>query len=67
MGSLSVWHWAIVAIMLLVLGVPVSRILRRLGFSGWWTILAFIPWINVVGLWVVAYIRWPKDSAVTTD
>jgi len=46
---------------LALVGVPVSRILRRLGFSGWWTILAFIPWINVIGLWVIAFVRWPKD------
>ncbi len=61
MGSFSIWHWAIVAAVLALFGVPVSRILRRLGFSGWWTILAFIPWINVIGLWVVAFVRWPKD------
>jgi len=67
MGSLSIWHWAIVAALLALVGVPVSRILRRLGFSGWWTILAFVPWVNLIGLWVIAFVRWPKDRAVTPD
>jgi len=25
----------------------------------WWTILAFIPLLNLIGLWVLAFARWP--------
>jgi len=63
MGGFSVWHWIIVAAVLALFGFPMVRILRRMGFSGWWTILAVIPWVNVIGLWVIAFIRWPADPA----
>lgn len=62
MGMFSVWHWIIVCLALLLLGFPAMRILRRLGFSGWWVILAFLPWANVVALWVLAFIKWPVEE-----
>ena len=65
MGGFSIWHWTIVGALLALFGVPVWRILNRLGFSGWWAILAFIPWVNVVGLWVIAFIRWPRDRGAS--
>jgi uncharacterized membrane protein YhaH (DUF805 family) len=35
---------------------PLVRILRRMGFSGWWALLVgFWP----VGLWLLAYNPWP--------
>jgi uncharacterized membrane protein YhaH (DUF805 family) len=46
----------------LILGWPVSKILRRLGFSGWWALLAFVPLVNFVSVWVLAFSRWPIDA-----
>jgi len=40
-------------------GVPVANILHRAGHSRWWTVIAFIPLINLIGLWVFAFSRWP--------
>lgn len=36
-----------------------GRILMRAGFSGWWALLALIPLVNLVMLWVFAFIDWP--------
>ncbi len=41
--------------------IPVSRILRRTGHSGWWCLLTFIPLVNLIALWLFAYIRWPAE------
>jgi hypothetical protein len=58
------WHWAMPIIMPLLiitfLAIPVANILHRAGRSRWWTILAFIPLLNLIGLWVFAFTRWPK-------
>jgi uncharacterized membrane protein YhaH (DUF805 family) len=43
----------------LLLLPPVARILRRTGHSQWWCLLAFIPVANLLGLWMLAYARWP--------
>ncbi|MBX9775963.1 MAG: hypothetical protein K2Y71_16410 [Xanthobacteraceae bacterium] len=43
----------------LIVGVPIARILRRAGRSRWWVILAFVPLLNLLGLWLFAFLRWP--------
>jgi predicted PurR-regulated permease PerM len=57
---LSVWVWALFA---LVLVVPVSKVLRRVGFSGWWSVLALVPLVNIIALWAFAFMRWPIEQA----
>jgi hypothetical protein len=60
----SSWHWVMPPIMLVLLivifGVPIARILHRSGRSRWWTIVAFVPLLNLIGLWVFAFTRWPN-------
>jgi len=45
---------------ILLVGIPVANILHRAGRSRWWTILAFLPFLNLIVLWVFAFTRWPK-------
>jgi len=42
--------------------IPSVMILRRLGYSGWWAILAAVSPINIIGLWVLAMVRWPIEK-----
>jgi amino acid transporter len=69
MGSMSVLHWVVVLvfylIVYLVVGMPVARILRRVGYSGWWSILSVIPLANLIGLWVLAFVGWPIDRPIS--
>ena len=61
------WHWvmaiAMPLLMIILVGVPVANILHRAGRSRWWTILIFIPLLNLIGLWVFAFTRWPKAAS----
>jgi len=59
MGSISIWHWLIVFFVLAAVAIPTAKILGKAGFSKWWTILAFIPWLNLAALWVFAFVQWP--------
>jgi hypothetical protein len=45
--------------------IPVAKILGRLGFSQWWAAVAAIPLVNLVFLWIVAFIEWPRDRAAS--
>ena len=63
MGSMSIFHWLILAAPLVIIGFPIAKILGRMGFSGWWTILAFVPLANFIGLWILAFIEWPSQQA----
>jgi hypothetical protein len=62
MGALSIWHIIIILLFLglFALGVlSIAKILRRMGFSGWWTVVALIPFVSIIGLWMLANKKWP--------
>lgn len=62
MGSFSVWHWGSVLIFALLFVVPAWRIVAKAGYSGAWSLFAFIPMINVIMLWVFAFAKWPATK-----
>ena len=39
--------------------IPTVRILRRMGFSGWWSPLALTGLGLVNGVWIIAFVGWP--------
>jgi uncharacterized membrane protein YhaH (DUF805 family) len=41
--------------------IPVVRILRRTGFSGWLAFVALVPLLNIVALWAFAFSEWPSE------
>jgi hypothetical protein len=45
---------------LLLFAIPAGIISRRTGHSPWWGLLCLIPVAGLVGLWVLAFVRWPK-------
>lgn len=52
--------------MLPLLLIPVARILRRTGHSRWWCLIAWIPLVDIVGLWMLAYVKWPAVDKHST-
>jgi hypothetical protein len=64
------WLWlmpiAMPLLAIVLMGVPVASILHRAGRSRWWTLIAFIPLINLIGLWLFAFSRWPAVEAAPT-
>lgn len=54
-------HWLVFAILVAVVLYPVGRILNRIGFSPLWSVLALIPLVNLLALWVLAYSNWPGN------
>jgi len=66
MGSMSIYHWLFIIFFVAVLSVPIARILTRIGYSKWWTIVYFIPFVNIVGIWILAYSRWPAVDRTGT-
>jgi hypothetical protein len=64
MGGLSIWHWLIVLIVWALLLVPIVKIINKAGFSGWWSIVSLIPLVNILGLWIFAYSKWPNSENI---
>jgi hypothetical protein len=63
MGSFSLFNWllgtVIVSIISPIVLAPVALILRRAGFSMWWSVLWAIPVVNIIALWVFSLAPWP--------
>ena len=60
MGSLSIFHWLILVVFLLLYLFPTIKIIQKAGYSGWWCLLLFIAPVNLIMLWIFAYARWPN-------
>lgn len=65
MGSFSIWHWIIVFLMFFAFPIayiiPAWKIVKKAGYSGLWSLLGFVPVLNVVMLWVFAFSSWPRE------
>jgi uncharacterized membrane protein YhaH (DUF805 family) len=66
MGTFSVWHWLIVLFGLGVVGFflwSYARIAKKAGFSGWWCLIMFVPIVNIVMIWIFAFVKWPAETS----
>jgi hypothetical protein len=42
--------------------VALVRIVQRAGYNGWWVLIMFVPFANVLGLWYFGFGPWPADA-----
>lgn len=59
MGGMSIFHWLIVVAVLVLYFIPVVKILRKAGYSGWWSLILLIPLVNIIMIYVFAFADWP--------
>lgn len=67
MGTFSFGHWVIVLFVLgifqIIYIIPLWKIVAKAGYSGAWSLLSFVPLVNVIMLWVFAFSSWPRERA----
>lgn len=61
MTSYGVFHWLIFVAMVAIVLYPLGRILKRIGLSPFWSLLVFVPFVNLISLWVLAFSEWPVE------
>ncbi|MBN9553492.1 MAG: hypothetical protein J0H61_02265 [Alphaproteobacteria bacterium] len=59
-------HWMAFAVIAAILLYPIGRILGRMGLSPFWSIVMFIPVLNLIALWVIAFADWPSYESPAT-
>ncbi len=59
-GPAQLTIMAAIAVFWLLPMIPIAVILRKAGFSPWWTLVYLLPFGNLVGLFVFAFARWPE-------
>lgn len=65
MGSFSIWHWIIVLLYVGIIVIPCWRIVSKAGYAGPWSLLALVPLVNLVALWVFAFANWPNGKSAS--
>ena len=51
-------------VMMVVFIVPYFKIYQRTGQSGWMALLQFVPLVNIVMLYILAFGNWPIEDEV---
>lgn len=59
MDSFSIWHWIIVLVICLVFVWPFWRITRRTGNPPIMSLMLFVPVLNLIFIYYLAFGRWP--------
>jgi hypothetical protein len=52
----------VLAIVLAVILVPIAQIIHKAGYSRIWILVWFVPFVNLIFLWVFAFSRWPNQG-----
>lgn len=65
MASFGLWHLLMAAFWLAVFLVPAWRITQKAGFPGPLSLLLLIPMVNIIMVWVFAFIKWPNQKSET--
>lgn len=53
-------------VLLMIVGIllpPYAKVLHRTGFSPWFCLLLLVPVVNLIVVWVFAFIEWPIDKS----
>lgn len=53
-------HWLLMLLWLAIVLPPFWKIFSKAGFSGWLSLLIFVPLVNLVILYFVAFAEWPS-------
>ena len=62
MGGFSIWHWIIVFLIIVFYIFPIMKIVKKAGFSQVWGVVAILPIINIIMLWIFALKKWPIEK-----
>ncbi|KAB0470710.1 hypothetical protein F7Q91_21535 [Vibrio chagasii] len=62
MGGISIWQLIILSLILVLPVLIFGPILKKAGFSRWWSLVMLLPIGNVIAIWVFAYVKWPSEQ-----
>ena len=64
MEGIGIWQLIIFLIIIAIPTVLIFRpVVKKAGFSRWWSLLMFVPLINLIMVWVFAFMEWPAEKS----
>jgi uncharacterized membrane protein YhaH (DUF805 family) len=65
LGGINIWSLIIILIIILPSLWLGALVLKKAGYSGWWSLTMFIPLVNIIMMWVFAFGTWPIEQKKT--
>jgi|TARA_B110000902_G_C14170941_1_gene536835 hypothetical protein len=62
LGGISIWQLIIILFIFLVPFLIFGPVAKKAGYSRWWALLAGVPLLNLIVLWIFAFAKWPADT-----
>lgn len=59
--GISIMNWLFIGGLYVI---PGFIVLRKTGYSGWWILTLFIPFVSMVMPWAFALSKWPLEGEV---
>ena len=60
-GGISIWQLIIIIFILLIPILVFGPVVKKAGFTRWWVLLMAIPLVNIIAVWVFAFVAWPAE------
>lgn len=61
--GISVWQLIIIVVLIAIPILVFGPIAKKAGFSRWWALLLIVPVVNLIMVWVFAFIKWPTEKS----
>lgn len=59
MGMYGGWNGFGMLFFAVIIVIPLWKIVTKAGYAGAWALLAFVPFVNIIALWLFAFNKWP--------
>ncbi|HBX60952.1 MAG: hypothetical protein CMH17_11895 [Methylophaga sp.] len=62
MMGISIWQLIIILVLIVIPVVIFGPVAKKAGFSRWWSLILIVPLINLIMVWVFAFMEWPAEK-----
>lgn len=60
--GISIWQLIIIIVLIATPILVFGPVVKKAGFSRWWSLLLIVPVINLIMVWVFAFMEWPAEK-----
>lgn len=60
--GISIWQLIIILVLIVIPVVIFGPVAKKAGFSRWWSLVLIVPLINLIIVWVFAFMEWPAEK-----
>jgi len=58
----GIWHLVILFVFIAITVLAFGPVAKKAGYSRWWSLLLVIPLVNLIMVWVFAFMKWPAEK-----